>query len=42
MQVSAKIAQVHELRQLAVPRGLQLAEIFAELRRNVLVAEELV
>ncbi len=42
VQVAADISQLDELRQLAAPRRLQLAGVLAQLRRDRLVAEELV
>ena len=42
MEVAAQVAQFHERRQLTVPRRFQLTEVLAQLRRDVLVAEELV
>ena len=42
VQVAAEVRQLDELRQLAVARRLQLAAVLAQLRRDRLVAEELV
>src|SRR5436309_2446133 len=42
VQVAADVAQLDELRKLPAPRGLQLAGVLAQLRRDRLVAEELV
>ena len=42
MQVAAHVAQLDELRQLAHARRLELARVLAQLRRDRLVAEELV
>ena len=42
MQVAAEVVQFHELRELAVSGRLELAEVLAQLRRDVLVAGELV
>ena len=40
MEITAKVAELDELRQLAVPRRLELAAVLAQLRRDPLVAEE--
>src|SRR6185436_15617629 len=42
VQVAAEVTQLHELWQLPVPGGFELAKVLAQLRRDVLVAEELV
>jgi hypothetical protein len=42
VQVAAEVAQLDELRQLAVPRRLELAAVLAQLRRDEVVAEEAV
>ncbi len=42
MQVAAHVAQLDELRQLALPGRLQLSGVLAQLRRDRLVTEELV
>src|SRR5437763_3737980 len=42
VQVAADVAQLDELRKLASPGSLQLAGVLAQLRRDRLVAEELV
>ena len=42
VQVAAQVAQLDELRQLAVPRRLELAAVLAQLRRDEVVAEEAV
>ena len=39
VQVTLELAQLDELRQLALPRGLELAGVLAQLGRDVLVAE---
>ena len=40
VQVAAEVAQLDELRQLAVARRLELAAVLAQLRRDEVVAEE--
>ena len=42
VQVALHVALDHELRQLAFVRGLELARVLAQLRRDPLVAEPLV
>ena len=42
VQIAAHLAELDELRQLAAPRRLELAVVLAQLRRDRLVAEELV
>src|SRR5437762_7895189 len=42
VEVAAQVAQLYERRQLTLPRRFQLTEVLAQLRRDVLVAEELV
>ncbi len=39
VQIAAQLAVAHELRELTAARGLQLAEVLAQLRRDRLVAE---
>src|SRR6266498_5946256 len=42
VQVAAKLRQLDELRQLAPPRRLELTRVLPELRRDRLIAEEVV
>src|SRR5579859_4329501 len=42
VEVAADVAQLDELRQLTLPRRLELARVLTQLRRDRLVAEELV
>ena len=42
MEVAAQVAELDELRQLPVARRLELARVLAQLRRDPLVAEQLV
>ena len=42
MEVAAEVAELDQLGQLARPRGLELARVLAQLRRDELVAQELV
>ena len=42
MEVAAQVAQLDQVGQLAGPRGLELAGVLAQLRRDELVAQELV
>jgi len=41
VQIAAEVGQLDELRKLALAGSLELAQVLAQLRRDVLVAEEL-